>query len=318
MSTDTIQKSELMDIPIAKIDRNPENPRLFFRPAELETLLNSISRHGVQVPIAVYREHGRYVLIDGERRWRCSLKLNRRTIPALVQPKPNALRNLLLMFNIHALREQWDLLTIAMKLPRVIELIKNTTNKEPTEKEIAIETGLPRAVIRRSRLLMEMPQEYRDQLIRDLQQPKNQQTLSEDFFIELERALKTVERALPEVIQDKDKTRDILIEKYKNKTIANLVDLRFIPKIARASVVKADETRAVAVLESLFSDNRYSPREAYEDSVSDAYVERDLVTRLESLVERLEMVDVGSLDKDFRNSLKALLNRLVGLVRKLS
>jgi hypothetical protein len=30
------------------------------------------------------------------------------------------------------------------------------------------------------------------------------------------------------------------------------------------------------------------------------------------------MVDVGSLDKDFRNSLKALLNRLVGLVRKLS
>jgi ParB family transcriptional regulator, chromosome partitioning protein len=318
MSTYTLKRSELRDIPIDKIDRNPENPRVFFRAAELETLLNSIRRHGVQVPIAVYRERDRFVLIDGERRWRCSLKLNRKTIPALVQEKPGALQNLLLMFNIHALREQWDLLTIAMKLPRVIDLLRDSQGKEPTEKDIAEETGLPRAVIRRSRLLIEMPQEYRDQLVRDLQKPKNQQQLSEDFFIELERALKTVERALPGVVSDKDAARDVLIEKYKDKTIGNLVDLRYIPKIARASNVSADETQAVVALTKLFTANKYSPRDAYEESVSGAYTERELITRIESLVDRLEQVDPRSLEPDFRATLRVLLQRVAGLLRKLA
>ncbi len=185
MPTTTAANAAPTEIPISKIDRNPENPRIFFRAAELETLLNSIRRHGVQVPISVYKERGRYVLIDGERRWRCSLKLNKKTIPALVQDKPDALGNLLLMFNIHALREQWDLLTIALKLPRVIGLLRRRFKKDPTEKDIAEETGLPRASIRRSRLLMDMPQEYRDQLLTDLQKPKNQQQLSETFLSNL-------------------------------------------------------------------------------------------------------------------------------------
>jgi len=60
-------QSELTDIPVDKIDRNPENPRIVFRAAELETLLSSIGRHGVQVPIAVYKERGRYVLYSGPR-----------------------------------------------------------------------------------------------------------------------------------------------------------------------------------------------------------------------------------------------------------
>ena len=115
--------ANLREIAVELIDKNPENPRLVFRPQELETLQESISRYGVQVPISVFKKGRRYILIDGERRWRYSLKLNRKTIPALVQEEPDHLTNLLLMFNIHALREQWDLLTIAFKLPRTIQLL---------------------------------------------------------------------------------------------------------------------------------------------------------------------------------------------------
>src|SRR5688572_20469193 len=99
--------ADLKDISVDLIDRNPENPRVFFRQEELDSLLDSIRQYGVQVPITVYRYRNRYTLIDGERRWRCSIKLNKKTIPALVQDKPDDLTNLLLMFNIHALREQW-------------------------------------------------------------------------------------------------------------------------------------------------------------------------------------------------------------------
>ncbi len=311
-------RARLREIPVEKIAKNPENPRLFFRAAELETLLNSIRRRGVQVPISVYRHDGRYVLVDGERRWRCSLKLNKKTIPALVQEKPDALGNLLLMFNIHALREQWDLLTVAMKLPRVIDLLETKLRRTATEKEIAEETGLPRSRIRRSRLLMDMPAVYRELLVTDLRKPKNQQQLSEDFFIEMERSLKTVERALPSALVDKNRARDVLIQKYKSKVIPNLVDLRFIPKIARAKRVSADINRAVSALRNLFKPNDFSPRSAYDASVAAAYTERDLVGRIESLVQQLEELKVDELDPKFRRSLRKLLRRLRSVLTRVA
>src|SRR5438552_4751953 len=162
------EHSELKEIPVDKIVRNPENPRIVFRSTELEELLESIRRYGIQVPISVYAERNRYVLIDGERRWRCCIKLNRKTIPALIQSKPDPLTNLLLMFNIHALREQWDLLTIALKLPRVISLLSERDRKRPNERELAEHTGLSRGIIRRCKLLIELPDKYKADILEEL------------------------------------------------------------------------------------------------------------------------------------------------------
>jgi ParB/RepB/Spo0J family partition protein len=222
-------KGALKDIPVDKIDRNPENPRLFFRQDELDELTESIRRHGVQVPISVYREAGRYVLIDGERRWRSSLKLNRRTIPAIVQTKPDPLTNLILMFNIHALREQWDLLTIAIKLPRVIHLFQEDRGTQPNERELSEQTGLARGTIRRCRLLMALPQRHIDVILTELKKPKLEQRITEDFYIEMERALKTVGNRMPELIQTeekRDEIRIVLLKKYRDGLIRSVTDFR--------------------------------------------------------------------------------------------
>ncbi len=302
--------SHLREVPVDHIDRNPENPRIVFRSGELEALTESIRRHGVQVPISVYQEGRRYSLIDGERRWRCCIKLNKKTIPALVQDKPDALTNVLLMFNIHALREQWDLLTIALKLPRVIRLLKGKLGKEPGERELSEQTGLARSVIRRCRLLIELPVKYRDDLLEELKKPKQQQKLSEDFFIEMERALKTVERAIPDVIDDKNRVRDVLIQKYKRDVVHDMTDLRQVGKIARADKVAADTGKAREVLSKLFRSNSYSPQDAYEESVLEAYAERDLLTRIGSLLERLKALTPEKLDPELRQSLERLLQRV--------
>ena len=94
----------LANISVQRIRQNPDNPRITFRQGELEELQESIRQYGIQVPIAVFRRGSHFVLIDGERRWRCASKLNLKTIPALIQKAPGPLENLLLMFNIHALR----------------------------------------------------------------------------------------------------------------------------------------------------------------------------------------------------------------------
>ncbi len=315
MRTHSPVSTTLHDIRVDQIVRNPENPRIVFRPKELEELLESIRRYGVQVPISVYREGSKYVLIDGERRWRCCTKLNRRTIPALVQPKPDALQNLLLMFNIHALREQWDLLTIALKLPRVIELLSEEIDGQPSERQIADYTGLSRTIIRRSKLLMNLPEKYRQDILAELNKPKNQQKLTEDFFIEMERALKTVERAIPGLIKNKNQVRDALIAKYENKVIDNITSFRYMSKIARAERVEADGAEARRVLNRLFTEHNYSIDAAYSDSVSGAYSERDLLTRIRTLLERLQNLDIDHVDDEIRASLRLLVDaasRLLG------
>lgn len=303
------ENSSLRQVPISLIDRNPENPRILFRQGELEQLLESIRLYGVQVPISVYKQGSRYVLIDGERRWKCSLKLNKKTIPALVQEKPSPLTNLLLMFNIHSLREQWDLLTIALKLPRVIQLLTAERGARPNERAVADRTGLSIGVIRRCKLLIDLPDEYKDQILKELDKPKSQQRLTEDFFIEMERALKTVERAMPHLIKDKDIVRWTLIDKYKRGTISNIVQFRMIAKIARAEYVDADKRKARSVLSRLFEQNNYSIEQAYEESVSEAYAERDLITRIRSVIERLEQFEDEELDDDLRGALRALVRR---------
>jgi len=308
--------SHLHEIEVDRVDRNPDNPRLVFRSGELEALTESIRRHGVQVPISVYQEGRRYILIDGERRWRSSIKLNKKTIPALIQAKPDDLTNVLLMFNIHSLREQWDLLTIALKLPHVIKLLTARQGKEPSEKDLSDETGLLRSVIRRSRLLMDLPESYRSELLEELKKPKSQQKLSEDFFIEMERALKTVERSVPDLIKDKNKVRDVLITKYKKDVIHDMTDLRQVGKIARADKVAADTGKAREALTKLFRPNTYSPQKAYEESVVDAYEERDLLTRIESLLERLQSITPAKLDDQLREALAKLVARASQLLRK--
>ncbi|MDR6841025.1 ParB/RepB/Spo0J family partition protein [Pseudoxanthomonas sacheonensis] len=302
----------LKEIDVDLIDRNPENPRVVFRPGEMSQLMDSIRRLGVQVPISVYKEGGRFVLIDGERRWRSSIKLNKKTIPAIIQEKPSSLQNLLLMFNIHALREQWDLLTIALKLPRVISLLREGLGRAPNEKDISGETGLSLGVIRRCKLLIDLPDRHKQIILRELRKPKSQQKLTEDFYIEMERALKTVERAMPDVFPKggKETVRNILIKKYSDGVITNLIHFRQIGKIARAKNVDADEEDARIALTKLFTEPSYSIEQAYGDSVSNAYIERDLATRANGLADYLSQVESDTIDDDALKALEHLFETL--------
>src|SRR3954468_20963403 len=73
-------------VQVARIEPNPEQPRLAFNQETLDELTASIREHGVLQPILV-RPVGqnRYQLIAGERRWRASKLAGLDTIPALIE-----------------------------------------------------------------------------------------------------------------------------------------------------------------------------------------------------------------------------------------
>ncbi len=150
-------------------------------------------------------------------------------------------------------------------------------------------------------------------LLTEVKKPKNRQVLSEDFFIEMEKALRTVERAMPGVISDKDDARDMLIKKYKEGNFANITDLRLIPKIARAAKVEADVDDAREALRRLLTDPKYTIDDAFTSTVSSFYAERDLVSRIETLTQKLVDSD-DPIDDDVRERLTELVeaaNRLL-------
>jgi len=75
-----------LEIPLDRIDRNPNQTRTNFDEAKLAELAQSIAATGVVQPIVVReRPDGRYELIMGERRWRASQRAGKQTIPAVVR-----------------------------------------------------------------------------------------------------------------------------------------------------------------------------------------------------------------------------------------
>lgn len=284
-------KDTLKHISPDEIAENPDNPRLFFRPEELATLMTSISKFGIRVPISVYPSGKGFTLIDGERRWRCAKKLNLKAIPAIVQEKPTALENLLLMFNIHALREQWDYLTIASKLPDVIKRFKDENDgRSPNERELSELTGLSRGQIRRCNYLLELPAQYKRMLHSELALPKGLQTLSEDFFIEMERALRTVENRVPNALPDKDRARKALIGKFREQVIKNITDFRKLSKIATSidNVGVEHEDARKAIRQILTPHNDVSIQGVFAAHFEIRYDERKFTLHVRSIADYLE------------------------------
>jgi ParB family transcriptional regulator, chromosome partitioning protein len=75
-----------LEIPLDRIDRNPNQTRTNFDEAKLAELAQSIAATGVVQPVVVReRPGGRYELIMGERRWRASQIAGKQTIPAMVR-----------------------------------------------------------------------------------------------------------------------------------------------------------------------------------------------------------------------------------------
>lgn len=74
------------ELPLDSIYPNPDQPRKQFDQTALAELADSISKHGVIMPIVVNKQAGgKYRIIAGERRYRASLMAGKTTIPVVIK-----------------------------------------------------------------------------------------------------------------------------------------------------------------------------------------------------------------------------------------
>lgn len=313
------EEDKLKGINPDDIERNPENPRLIFREDEMNELLNSIRKVGIQVPISIYfdDDKDKHFLIDGERRWRCAKKLNMAKVPAIIHPKPNRLENILTMFNIHNVSVAWDLMPMALKLKDIKDLLEQE-GKPASPKDLATLTGVRLPTIKRALDLLDLPERYRNMLLKEAEKPRDKQTITPDLFIEIYKSLHAIERHIPEVLEEVPKKRyiDAMVDKYVSGVVKNVVRYRDVSKIARAELAGGDKTKVTPTIVKLVKNKEYTIEQAFADSTQADYERRDLLTRLKGLTEKLSKYRTGeTLDTETRAALKLLknhINRLLG------
>ena len=85
-SSTIVRPTAIRNIPVTKVDPNPNQPRMALDKAGMDDLTASVKEHGVLQPILVRPlSDGRYQLIAGERRWRAARGAGLETIPALIE-----------------------------------------------------------------------------------------------------------------------------------------------------------------------------------------------------------------------------------------
>lgn len=312
-----VKESKLEWISPDNISKNPENPRLIFRQDDMDNLLESIRTTGMKVPLTIYRDDkGRNILIDGERRWRCAKKLNLKNVPVIVHPMPTKLENVLMMFHIHSVRVQWDSLAIAIKLEEIQTTLKKE-GKEVGPKELSVLTGIPVGGIRRYQDLLNLPTKFKNMLLTELEKPKNEQKISVDLIVEIQRSFKTIEKYVPEAVSgiSYEQYIDVMVEKYREGVVNNVVKFRDISKIARAERAGQEKKVAISAIRQLILEPRTTIEVAYARSVKSAYDDRELTQKSNSLLEKLEELEPKQLTPNLRSSLEKLRSTIDRLTR---
>jgi ParB family chromosome partitioning protein len=84
--TTVVRPAAVRNIPLDRIEPNPNQPRLAMDKAGLDDLTASVREHGILQPVLVRPlANSRYQLIAGERRWRAAAGAGLKVIPALIE-----------------------------------------------------------------------------------------------------------------------------------------------------------------------------------------------------------------------------------------
>jgi ParB family transcriptional regulator, chromosome partitioning protein len=270
------------------------------------------------VPLIVYRpdetDPDRYVLMDGERRWRSALDLALRSVPVNVIPAPNELENLLRMFNIHNVREDWPLISVALSLGDVMHLANETGEKRLSEM-----TGLTRSTVRRAKRLLSMPAPELALIQEEAHLDRNRQVHREDLYLEIEAAESVLRAELPEIARRY--TREQIIRNFAAKaevgSLRAVTEFRSVAKLAKAvDEVVVDRAAVVEAAERLIDDPHLSPDAVFEEVAAFAYRQHTIQRKAELLAADLrDLLPLRELSPgllDQLRELEALIRELMG------
>ncbi|MGC4031564.1 MAG: ParB/RepB/Spo0J family partition protein [Tepidisphaeraceae bacterium] len=293
-----------------ELEPNPHNPRRLFDKLPLQTLQESIALVGILVPLTVYQDSKskRYVILDGQRRWMCASALKLKTVPVNEVQEPTLVQNIVTMFQIHKLREDWELMPTALKL----ELLMRETN-DSNNKRVAALTGLDEAVVVRCKKLLSYESKYQEMML----DSNPEQRTKADFFIELypvrhDRNVQKFDWFKPV------KFTDQMIQKVEAGGLRAVTDFRIVKQHIN-NAVKANRVQTISRKLKDFAETPNARVDALEVQTAKSHALALTLTKdVRKLMEQLDDIQVDEMygEKEMWDTMEKLMGRIRSLLLK--
>ena len=172
-----------VEIPVAEIDRNPNQPRKTFTDESLKEMATSISVYGVLQPLLLVREpNGRYLIVSGERRFRAATMAGLKKVPAIIREfTDQQIQEISLIENLH--REDLNAIEAAEGMRELME------NHGLTQEDVALRIGKSRPYVTNTLRLLQLPKEVTEMVRKGELSPGHARALisidDKDYLINL-------------------------------------------------------------------------------------------------------------------------------------
>jgi len=320
---DTVEYRErIIDIPLTQIETNSLNPRKRFVDTEEDVLIESLLSKGLLNPIIVFKRKSdnRYIILDGERRYRAFKKINKKEIAChVLEKEPTELENLSLMFHIHNVREEWTDFAIAQTLIKVVyEMGKDIKRLERKDKlELAKITSLSEYKINKYLIFYDYPESILKKFMESEMQEVPVKGMDPDILAEMHAPLKIIEKELPNFLKkySKEKIIDACVKKKAKGIIRTNRDFRALTKSLTA--MKKGSVRKEVMfdkLESFLKESEVTPLNIYEDTSETIYQVDSILKKAETLIKELQNLNLNQITKDERKSIEVYLEKLTSIL----
>ncbi len=208
-----ISKTDLSfnEVPLSKIDSDPDQPRQEFDLEAMNRLKESIRLHGIRRPLALEKKkNDRFLIIDGERRYRCAKELGLKSVPATIEEEMTPIERTVYRFNVQETTQNWSYFDKA----RAIYLLK--INEDFSVAELSSLLGMSTAIISDYIAVM--------QLSRRTIESMSKAKMPFSYATEIVRIIRTLTDA-----QLRQQFQDNLVERFQRKEFMKrdeLSDLR--------------------------------------------------------------------------------------------
>lgn len=221
----TSLKRKLENVAPSTIEVSDENPRglspeQITKSPDFRALVTSIKEHGVLEPLIVKRHQSlvdRYVLIDGERRWRASLSASLIKIPVLLAKDDTDGR--ILAYQVHMLRQNWSKAAETRAIKRIIADLKQS---DPDISDSALSKGLAEITSHKSHEISDLMKlcKYKDETI----EKAIGRELPMSYLVQIESSFMNQLRGkYPDIVDEygEDQIREVLITKALDDLLVN-------------------------------------------------------------------------------------------------
>lgn len=118
---------EIVMLSLKDIVPDEHQPRSYFDAKKLASLKDSVNRYGIKNPLIVDKVGSKYLLIDGERRFKVAEDLGLKEVPVIVEEPKSETERLIEQFHIQEQHESWTPTEKALTFWKLCDLMKIPT-----------------------------------------------------------------------------------------------------------------------------------------------------------------------------------------------